>query len=193
MLEKLLLMSSGNLSCSSFCVLSSHCALVGAAWPPLSDDLLIDEGGAAARPPLSCLCPRLSQPSSLRAGTPAPVCLGGLLLNSLWFINVLPRLGEPKLVAVSQCGSTSAGRWGMITSLGRLAGLLLIPPRVLVALSAARARCWLLLGLLSDVSHGSFSAERPLAARDFPSWAQDSTFVLVEWHEVSVGPFLQPM
>ena len=86
-----------------------------------------------------------------------------------------------------------AGWWRMIASRGWLAGLLLIQPRMLVALSAARAHCWLLFGLFSDTSPVSLSAEWPvLPPGIFASQVQDSTFVPVELHEVPIDPFLQP-
>lgn len=58
--------------------------------------------------------------------------------------------------------SMGAGQCGMIASLGRLVGLLFIQPRVLVGLSAARACCWLLSGLLADTSSRSSSAGTPV-------------------------------
>lgn len=87
-----------------------------------------------------------------------PRCVGGLLLNSHWFISVLPGLGEQYFDVVQWV--LASGEWSL--PLISWLGSLLTQSRLLAALYARRACCGLLFSLLADTWPWSFSAERPL-------------------------------
>ena len=61
--------------------------------------------------------------------------------------------------AVLQMCATNAEQRGRITSIGLLAMLLLMQPRMLLAASAARAHCWLVFNLVSNRTSKAFSTE----------------------------------
>lgn len=69
-LEELFRPSSENLSCFSFCVLSSHCVLLGAAWLPFLMTPHMWWWGCSQ----SCPCFRLSQPCSLSLSPQVAFC-----------------------------------------------------------------------------------------------------------------------
>lgn len=103
-----------------------------------------------------------------------------------------------KLAAICRCGLTvSVGQGETTPSL--LAMLLVVQPWMLPAISAAWAHCWLLPSSLPSGPPGPFPqscspAHQPVSLQGFiPSQLQDFALVFAEFHEVPVGPFLQPV
>lgn len=133
------------------CLVLPLCA-AGSSLASFSDDLLIGGGGAAPK-----AVPASGWASPVPSASP-----------HRWPFAELTRIYQCSPGTGRDKTGCSISRWskGCWPVRGdrfpwSLAGLLLMHPRVLVALSAARACFWLLFGLLSDTSPRYFSADQP--------------------------------
>lgn len=127
----------------------------------------------------------------------APHHLGGPLLKVVRLFECLYCTGGPKLDAVFQLWSKED--WVEEDNhFSRSAGCLTVDTALVQLAFAARVH-WQLIFICvrktpsSVLSAELFPSQAVLLQEAFPSQVQDFPFALVEFHEVPVGPILQPM
>lgn len=155
--------------------------------------------------PHSCLLSSPNQPSSpstsSRGKCSSPHCLGGSLLSSLQLMYIFSVLcwGAQNQTHYPGCGLTSAESRGITPSLDQTVQSM--QPRVLLT---TKAYHWLMHSTLTAAcqnSQGLSCRPAPWSVHPQPvsepqtlhSQVQDLAVVPIEFHELPLSPFLQPL